>query len=367
VTVTLVVPDRSRLTPSGGDRYDATVAEHWARRGTPIETKAVPGAWPDPTGEDLRRLAAVLRTRSAVAGSEPGAVLLDGLVGCAAPDVVAGCAAERPTAILVHSLLSEGAGAVGRRARELEAREARSLAAAHAVIVTSQWARLKVERRYGLTATVAPPGVERAPAAEGTGDPPQLLTLAAVTALKNHALLLAAFEPLVHLPWVAVLAGPQPDPALARSLRTDAARRGLADRVTWPGPLLGDQLDRTWHATDLLVHPSRSETYGMVVSEAHARGIPTIVGARTGAEETLRGRDLPVSQHPRSAAVLPGAAVDTGAATHLTRTLEEWLTDPGLRADWRRAALHRRSELPGWDRTVELIAAALASVSGPSH
>src|SRR5690606_9191469 len=183
-------------------------------------------------------------------------------------------------------------------------------------------------------------------------------------------------------------AGPAPDPALASALRADAARRGLADRISWAGPLLGQELDRTWSATDLLVHPSRSETFGLVVSEAHARGIPTIVGAGTGAEPTLRGDALrdglrgdvrdgagavsgggrdgtgAVSgDNPASATALPGAAVDTEDPAELGRTLSQWLTDAGLRAQWRRAALRRRDELRGWDHTVDLLADALDAIT----
>src|SRR5690606_15104385 len=193
------------------------------------------------------------------------------------------------------------------------------------------------------------------------------LTLASLTPLKNHALLLAALETVAHHRWAAVFAGPAPNPDLASALRADALRRGLADRITWPGPLLGQELDRTWSATDLLVHPSRSETFGLVVSEAHARGIPTIVGAGTGAEQTLRGGQLRGGLQgdgrdstgalpgggPESATALPGAAVDTGDPAVLGRILSQWLTDAWLRAEWRRAALRRRDDLRGWDHTAE--------------
>src|SRR5690606_31982321 len=304
------------------------------------------------------------------------------------PEVVEACAAQRPTAILVHSLLSDGASASGARAREMDEREGRALTAAHAVIVTSDWAAREVGRRYGLPASAAPPGVEPSPVAPGSGDTPQLLTLASLTPLKNHALLLAALETVAHHRWAAVFAGPAPNPDLASALRADALRRGLADRITWPGPLLGQELDRTWSATDLLVHPSRSETFGLVVSEAHARGIPTIVGAGTGAEQTLRGGQLrgglqgdgrdragavsgegrdrtgPLpGEYPDSATALPGAAVDTEDPAELGPTLSQWLTDAELRAQWRRAALRRRDELRGWDHTVDLLADALDAIT----
>ena len=56
-----------------------------------------------------------------------------------------------------------------------------------------------------------------------------------------------------------------------------------------PGVLVGQALDQQWDIADLLVLTSRIETYGLVVVEALARGIPAVVSADTGAVEALQG------------------------------------------------------------------------------
>ena len=53
------------------------------------------------------------------------------------------------------------------------------------------------------------------------------------------------------------------------------------------GPRTGDDLDAAYAAADLLVLASRGETYGMVVTEALARGIPVLATAVGGLPEAL--------------------------------------------------------------------------------
>lgn len=349
-----MVPDRTPLGPSGGDRYDEAIVEQWRREGREVDVVAVAGAWPWPTSQDVARLHARLRTLGA------GPVLLDGLVGCSAPEGIRTSASARPTAVLVHSLLADGAGAEAEEAAELDRRERRALAAAHLVVTTSGWARARLAERHGLdTAVVAPPGCASAPVAPGslvgTGTA-QLLSLGAVTPLKNHGVLLGALERLADLPWTLVVAGPTPDAGHLRRLRRQAVERGLQGRVRWVGSLAGPALEEAWARADLLVHPSRSETYGLVVAEALAHGIPAVVGAGTGAVEALTG----TVGGPADG--VPGAAVATGGPDELADVLRRWLCEPALRGRWRTAALHRRGLLQGWERTVEQIDLALGRI-----
>ncbi|SOC56802.1 glycosyltransferase family 4 protein [Ornithinimicrobium cerasi] len=375
----LVVPDRPSEAPSGGDRYDAALASALRGRGVDVRVVRVPGRWPWPTPGERRGLAAVL-----AGGREP--VLVDGLVGSAAPGETVACAAVRPTAVLLHSRLSSGAGASGAEAAELDRRESAALHAVGLVVVPSRFAERELAKAYGVTGVVvAPPGTDPAPVATGSAGqgPPQLLTMGAVTPVKNHAVLLDALALVRDLPWTAVCAGPVPDPAHLAELRRRSATAGLADRVSWPGPLSGADLDRLWDGTDLLVHPSRSETYGLVVAEAHARGIPTVVGRGTGAEETLSGPAIPAvlpavspdmdaetpeaSRSAYPSAELPGDAVATDRPEVLAETLRGWLTDPALRRRWRDTALARRGGLPGWDRTADTVQQALARLASPAR
>lgn len=69
--------------------------------------------------------------------------------------------------------------------------------------------------------------------------------------------------------------------ALARQL-------GVADRLHFRGPL--DDTCPAYQAADVLVYPSRYDTFGLVVSEAMACGLPVIVGRNIGAAEWIRPR-----------------------------------------------------------------------------
>ena len=75
-------------------------------------------------------------------------------------------------------------------------REREVLAAAAAIITTSDWTRTTLSARYGLAAVVAEPGVDAAPLAPGSAAGDALLCVAAVTPGKGHDVLLDALAPL---------------------------------------------------------------------------------------------------------------------------------------------------------------------------
>jgi len=89
------------------------------------------------------------------------------------------------------------------------------------------------------------------------------------------------------------------DPALSLTLvgegelrsKLDArvAELGVADAVTLTGALAPELALDLMREHDLLVHPSRSETFGVVVVEALAGGMPVLVTRCGGPEQTLAG------------------------------------------------------------------------------
>ena len=80
--------------------------------------------------------------------------------------------------------------------------------------------------------------------------------------------------------------------------------------------------------------PSRAETYGMVVTEALARGIPVLASDAGGLPETL-GRD-PDGR-------VPGLLVPPGDAAALAAALRGWLDDPAGGPSSGRRARERRA------------------------
>lgn len=363
--------------PSGGTRYDVRLAREWGEQ--PLW---VAGSWPRPTDsevQDLRGRLAGLRAGPATS-SRP--VLVDGIVGCAAPEVVAeAVGAGQRVWLLVHLPLPAETGTTADLAARLAAAEAGAVTAATGVVVTSRWAAGDLLRRYGDRGSgrgarqvlVAEPGTD--PPAElggtdgtgGTGpggrgeEPPVLLTPAVFSPRKNHRLLLDALEPLVDLPWTARWVGPHPPGGTFDALAQQIGRRRLGGRVRLQGPVPEDGMPPIWRQSALLLLPSLAETYAMVVAEALSHGIPALVGAGTAAEDTLRGG-------PRAGGSgspeLAGAALDPTCAQQWTAHLRRWMQDEELRRTWRERAALRAPTLPRWDRTAALVARTLTEEGG---
>jgi D-inositol-3-phosphate glycosyltransferase len=64
-------------------------------------------------------------------------------------------------------------------------------------------------------------------------------------------------------------------------LRSRAVVMGVADRVRFVSPQPHGSIVDYYRAADLLVMPSRSESFGLVAAEAQASGLP-VVAARVG-------------------------------------------------------------------------------------
>ncbi|HET6530806.1 MAG TPA: glycosyltransferase family 4 protein [Actinoplanes sp.] len=336
MTVHVVLPGTvdDPAAPSGGNRYDRAVCD----RLPGVHEIAVDGAWPRPSAAARIALTAAL-------DDLPGrsVVLIDGLVACGVPDVLEPHAGRLRLVILVHLPLGDETGLSPAAAAELTALEGRALRAATAVVVTSEGAARRVIDVHALPpgkVNVAPPGVDPAPLTTAWYDGTRLLCVAAVTPRKGQDVLVAALRTLEHLDWTCTCVG-----ATGRGVPADPGR------VRFAGPKTGADLDAAYAAADLLVLPSRAETYGMVVTEALARGIP-VIGTRVGG--------VPEALGAAPDGTVPGTLVPPGDPAALAAALERWLTDAGLRQRWRAAARARRATLPGWDQTVRRLREVLA-------
>jgi glycosyltransferase involved in cell wall biosynthesis len=322
--------------PTGGNIYNRRLAGALRDRGWAVDIVAVPGAWPEADGAARERLAAELVARPLT--------VVDGIVASHAPAAIASAtAADRFVLVLVHLPLG---------VERPDPVEAEALRAATAILCTSRYGANLIKRHYGIRAAVALPGVEPAALAVGSR-PPLLLSVASLTPIKDQLTLVRALVLISDLDWSAALVGStSADPGYADEVRSLIDSAGLGKRIELTGTLTGAPLEEQWAAADLLLLVSRTETYGLVVTEALARGIPVVVGTGTGAEEALLGTE-PVDS-------LPGRTVPIADPPALAAALRCWLTDADLRTAWQAAAHHRRTTLPGWAETAAAVERSLA-------
>jgi glycosyltransferase involved in cell wall biosynthesis len=340
-TVSVVLPGGvdDPGTPSGGNRYDRLVCDGLARSWD-VHEIAVPGPWPQRTRSAVDALAGALHRLP-----DGTTVLLDGLVAGAVPDVLEPAAGRLRLVVLVHLPLADETGLAPDLAAELDERERRTLRAAGAVVVTSA-AAARGLGRHGLAADrvhVAEPGVDVAALAGGTDGASRLLCVASVTPRKNQHRLVDALAELPDRRWTLACVGPlRRDPGYVEALAARIARHGLEDRIELAGPLTGAALDDQYDAADLAVLVSETETYGMVVTEALARGIPVLVTAAGALPDTL-GRAPDGSR--------PGLLVDPGDHEGLVAALRSWFDDASLRYRLRTSTRQRRAILTRWEHT----------------
>jgi glycosyltransferase involved in cell wall biosynthesis len=348
--VHVVVPEGidDPTRPSGGNVYDVRICRGLAANGWSVGVHAVPGAWPRADSAAHAALAGVVRRIP-----DGAVVLLDGLVASTAPEVLVPQAGRLRLVALVHMPLGHGAAG-----DDVRAREAAVLSAAVSVVVTSGWGARTLRDLYSLPAErlhVAEPGVDAADLAPGTATSGAFLTVGAVIPGKGHDVLLAALGTMTTLRWQWLCVGSlERDRAFAEELRRRAVDGGLGERVRFPGARTGADLATSYGASDQLVLASRAETYGMVVTEALARGLPVVAADVGGVPEALgHGAD----------GARPGVLVPPGDPGALAAALRAWLCDAELRRRLRRAACERREQLTAWTATTSALADVLAGAA----
>ena len=345
----VVVPEgiHDPARPSGGNTYDRVVCRRLRNLGWVLHEHAVSGGWPSPDSGALAALDGVIRRMP-----DGAVVLVDGLIASAAPEVLVSEARRLRLVVLVHMPLGDRAvGVPADTIRTLRTRESAVLSAAAAVVTTSEWSRNRLLALYQLPAErlhVAEPGVGAADAGNGLRGRWAMLCVASVTPDKGHGVLLDALQMLSDLTWQCVCVGRlDRAPAFAQRLHRRSRDAGLDDRVHFQGPQAGADLDRSYASADLMVLASRAETYGMVITEALAHGVPVVVTEVGGVTEAV-GYGSDGSR--------PGLLVAPDDPTALAAALRAWLTDAELRRRLRRAALSRRQLLHSWSDTVAIVA-----------
>jgi len=103
-----------------------------------------------------------------------------------------------------------------------------------------------------------------------------LLFLGRIHPKKGCDLLLEAFGKVARPDWRLVMAGPD-ETGWGAELRSQAARLGIQDRITWTGMIRGDVKWGALYGAEAFVLPSHQENFGIAVADALACGVISLV------------------------------------------------------------------------------------------
>ena len=341
---------------TGGYIYDARMAAGLRRRGWQVEVHSLEGTFPDADAAAGASLAGVL------AGLGDGSrVLIDGLALGGLPEPVVAHRGRLRILALVHHPLSDETGLPTEVRARLADRERRALAAVAGVIVTSSFTARGLAR-FGVDAArvqVARPGTDPAPPATGPppGEPPQFLSVASVVPRKGHDVLVRALSRLRDLPWRCVCAGSlERAPDHVHRVRLLVEEHGLAGRIRFAGECRRAALDQLYAASSLFVLASHYEGFGMVLTEALARGLPVVSTTGGAIPDTLpsdAGLLAPPGDEAALAAAL-GSLLDPEEAPN--RAGSGVAAGPGAarRAGLAAAARRHAAALPDWYAAVRV-------------
>jgi glycosyltransferase involved in cell wall biosynthesis len=344
-SITFVVAGRLHGR-TGGSIYNRRMAEALARHGWTVEVQELDDSFPFPTAEALSHASAVLgRQRS---GS---LVLIDGLAFGAMPEVIEAESYRLQLIALLHLPLAATIGLDPADAARLTLSERRALSHAARVIATGEHTR-SLMAECGLFhdhVVVVEPGTEVAALATGSGSAQvHLLTVATLNPGKGHELLIEALASLPHRRWRLICVGSLTrDAKTTGRVRATISRLRMEDQVSLVGELDESELDVCYDASDIAVLASVRETYGMVVAEALARGLP-VVATATGAIPRLIGDDA-------------GLVVPPGDRDALAAALERLIDDAPFRLRCAAGARRVRKRLVNWDEAANRLAAAVSA------
>ena len=156
---------------------------------------------------------------------------------------------------------------------------------------------------------------------------------------KNHVRLIAAFDrALRDSQYNLVLAGGEG--WMYEDVRDQVVKRGLKQRVIFPGLVAEDDLPCLYSAASMMVFPSLYEGFGLPIVEAMACGVPVIASNASCLPEVAGNASLMVD--PRDVSAMATA-------------MQELVSQSSLRAALRARGLERAEQFRWENSAAELL------------
>jgi glycosyltransferase involved in cell wall biosynthesis len=346
---------------TGGYLYDARMVEGLRRRGWVIAVHSIGAGAPNSGGHPRPSLAETLRRLP-----DGARVVIDGLAMGRSPDVVRAHKARLTVLALVHLPSADEPGLESSRRAHLSKLEREALEASAGVIATSSFTAARVQD-WGIdpaSVRTVLPGTDRAPPARGEapGAPRQLLCVASVTPGKGQSVLVRALTRLADVPWRCVCAGSLTrSPAYAQRVQALVRDAGLDERIGFLGECGHEAMEALYLASSIFVLPSFHESYGMVLTEAMARGLPIVTTDAGAIPDTV----------PAGAGVLVPPGDDVALAGALRALLVDAPNEPHgarrMRAQLGAAARRHAAGLRDWERAVDDFSEAVSALARHDH
>lgn len=327
---------------TGGYIYDRRIVEGLRATGWQVEVHELNGRFPD--ADDVAKEAA----SAAILAMGDGVPIIDGLALPAFDGISEKL--PRPWIGLIHHPLAMETGLSADEVATFAELESRLMRRADRLIVTSPMTRRNL-RGFDIDpedVAVVIPGVDLFPPAKGSeeGAPTSLLCVGSLTRRKGHPVLISALATLTDLDWYLRIVGSAAwDHEHAAGIEALIEDEGLAERVTMIGEQDEAGLAELYDEADLFVLASHHEGYGMVLTEALARGLPIVSTTAGAIPDTV----------PASA----GRLVEPGDAEALAAAIRDLLTERAVYAELKAGACAARDNLTSWAEAASGFAAVI--------
>ena len=179
------------------------------------------------------------------------------------------------------------------------------------LIANSSFSARELERIHARSAEVVHPPVRTEFFTPNGAERRHFLVVARLIAFKRVEVVVEAFRGLDEQ---LVVAGAGP--------RLDSLRRAAPPNVRFAGACDDDALLHLYRSSRALICPSR-ETFGLVMAEAHACGIPVIAPAAGGALEVVSRRETGILVERTDPRLIAEAVSELGSAPLSSRACRE--------------------------------------------